>query len=91
MILVILINFIYQVSLNFILLFTSPIHDQLVNLSTRITALQIPVTLYELFAVACYFLPMGTITTLLLITISLISLQIVNAIFRFIIHLGVLN
>lgn len=66
----------------------APIHDFIQQLGTKILALHIPVTLYDIIALGTYFLPMGTIIALLSITGMLISISIVLSFVRFIIHFG---
>lgn len=88
MILLILINFLYGLIAKIFLLFTSPFHNFLSGLATDVYALHIPVTIYEVLGVVAYFLPMGTITILLHITIALVCIKIMKSLVKFIPIIG---
>lgn len=72
----------------FMLWMTSPVHDLLINISTSISAFQIPIIIWDGLALAILFLPVGTIVALLTITLALTSIQIVLAFAHFIFHIG---
>lgn len=48
------------------------VYVYLSNLGTSIQALQVPATIYSIFSLVCYFLPIGTIGVLFFITMTLV-------------------
>ena len=81
-------NWLIGIFNGFMLWITSPIHDLLINISTAISGFSIPVILWDTFALCVLFLPVGTIATLLVITLALVSIQILLAFAHFIFHIG---
>lgn len=51
----------------------NPIYSTLMNLGTLIPSLQVPAIIYSTFSLCFYFLPMGTIFTLITITCVLVG------------------
>ena len=51
----------------------NPIYSSLMNLGTLIPSLQVPAVIYSTFSLCFYFLPMGTIFTLITITCVLVG------------------
>lgn len=88
MVTIAILNWFLDLTNNIFLTLFNPIHDFIQQLSTKIIALSIPSTIYDIFAVGTYFLPMGTVLTLLSITAMLISISIVLSFIRFILHFG---
>ena len=69
-------------------LFNGAIHTVFTNLGNNLSALSVPVTLYQVFELVCLFLPIGTIVILFNITMCLFGLRFVFGLVHFIAHLG---
>lgn len=61
------------------------------NFTTTLSNLHISQTFVSTIGLSFYFLPMGTIFTLFVITFGLISIQVLISFFRWLIHLGIFN
>lgn len=88
MVTIAILNWFLDLSNHVFLNLFAPIHDFIGQLGSKIIALEIPVTLYDIIAVGTFFLPMGTILTLMSITGMLISISIIISFIRFILHFG---
>lgn len=65
---------------------TSPVHDLIVSFAQTLNVLYIPVIIYDSISLAILFLPIGTVLSLLSITLCLIAIQIVHSAVRFLFH-----
>ena len=64
-----------------------PFVDFLNNSTASLSALRVPVVLYDILRLAFFFLPMGTIGLLMSVTIFLIMIEIVHCFARWVVHL----
>lgn len=69
-------------------LFNGAIHTVFTSLGNNLSALSVPVTLYQVFELVCLFLPIGTIAILFNITMFLFALRFVFGLIHFIAHIG---
>ena len=78
-----IINFFLDLGSRFILNFLSGIVEPLNDLTSYITLFSLPQTLIDIYSLATYFLPMTTISILLLFTASLIIAKTLLSIAHF--------
>lgn len=91
MILNLIINFVLDVITNIIYNITLPVHDYIVSFQTYLSSLHIPQTFTSVLGLAFYFLPMGVILTLFLITFCIQTIEIIVAFLRWLVHFGIFN
>ena len=68
--------------------FNGLLHTLFSNLGQNLNAINVPVVMYQTFALVGLFLPMGTVALLFNITMALFALRFVFGLIHFIAHLG---
>lgn len=86
MIITMVINQILLVLEDIILIFASPVRDFLLDVSSHFVSLYVPVIIYDVIALAVYFLPMSTILILAGITLTLVSVNLILSFVRWFVH-----